>query len=520
MLLVLAVAWSVVSAIVSDAWRVSLLGTVGRDVTALMFLACAGLWGLGRLTRSGTRDLLAVVAPVALATSALVGVAQVAFDVRSGSLALAAGRPTGLTSNPVYFGALCAGGLVGALAHSRARRSPVLLVSAALLGIAVSLSGSRVALGAALLGLLTLVARRRDRAAAEVAGFGGVALGAGIVLDRAIGQGRNGLDRVSSGGGGGRLDVWRYSIHSWWERPIVGFGPGQFRAAVQHRFDAEFVRANATDDLTQAWFDAHNVVINVLVAVGVVGTVLIAAWVVTAARRSRGPLLWTIAPIATTWLLQPVSIYTLPLCCVLFGAAYVECPAHEVLTVGPDNNTTPRIRAWPSAVAITIGCLLGMWLVVADFRLSRSADHGDPAAAASAASMYLGDPVVDDLVAQIIARSSSSRAVRIDVLEWRRHAADHEPNRPYWWSSIAAWQIGLDDFDGAADSLEVAFELQPNNVRTEEIAAQLAYEVRDEAALAQSLDRLCTLGNPEACDTDAGEVLSEAEAADDRGATP
>ena len=57
----------------------------------------------------------------------------------------------------------------------------------------------------------------------------------------------------------------------------------------------------------------------------------------------------------------------------------------------------------------------------------------------------------------------------------------------------------------------MAFELQPNNIRTEEVEATARVRTpRRTERLAASLAQLCALGNPDACTMDAGEVLSEA----------
>ena len=497
-----AIGWTIVSALASDAWRVSLLGTVGRDLSALMFIGCAALWGVGRLTSESSRNTLLIVVLASLLISGVVGIIQVGLDIRAGVLSLASGRPTGLTSNPVYFGALSAGGLVGSLALRRTLRSVWLVPVSIVLGVSTTLSGSRVALAAALVCLVGLVTAHRERLTVGLSALGFTSLALGVAVDRLIGQGRNSFNRLADGAAGGRGEVWKYGLRAWWDRPMLGYGPGQFRAAVQRHFTVDFVRDSATDDLRQAWFDAHNVVISLLVTVGLVGAALIAAWAVTWAVRCRGPLVWVLGPIALTWLLQPVSIYTLPLGCVLFGAAGRE--GGKKLAWGP------RVG---HRSAMALGACLGMWVLMADVRLSSSERHNDPDEAVSAASMYLGDPVVDDIVGQITARSADSLETRRVVLDWRTRAVEHEPNRPYWWSSLASWQIGLDDLKAADRSIARAFALQPYNVRTEQVEAMLAYQLRDEARLTASLARLCALGTPEACITDAGEVLAEAEAA-------
>ena len=104
--LAFALAACLVSALVSGNAHGTVLGVIGRDLSWLTLLGSAGLWAIGRSVTSRGRAAVEPLVIVALAVSALIGVLQVLLDVQVGSLALLVGRPTGLTSNPVYFGAL------------------------------------------------------------------------------------------------------------------------------------------------------------------------------------------------------------------------------------------------------------------------------------------------------------------------------------------------------------------------------------------------------------------------------
>jgi hypothetical protein len=89
----------------------------------------------------------AVVSGAALSSS--IGLLQYLNQAQYGIFALTAERASGLTTNPVYFGAMAAGafGIVVGRQSSNARTVPVDVALSAWFGIAIALSGARVALG-------------------------------------------------------------------------------------------------------------------------------------------------------------------------------------------------------------------------------------------------------------------------------------------------------------------------------------------------------------------------------------
>ncbi len=150
---------------------------------------------------------------------------------------------------------------------------------------------------------------------------------------------------------------------------MTGWGFGRFQAAVQGKYSPEFVAATARSDIGQPWFDAHNIFIGTLVAVGAIGFVLIWGWVALAARRCAGPLAWGAAALFVTWLLQPAALPTLPLAALMFGAAAVERrSADGVPASGPPIWGRRRL----AGAALALGILLGGLLVVNDVNLYRS----------------------------------------------------------------------------------------------------------------------------------------------------
>jgi O-antigen ligase len=499
MILAAALGWTIVSSVLSPAPRSALLGFVGRDLSALTVVAAAGCWALGRAVTERGRNLLVAVVMWAGAAGALMGIVQVLADITSGPLALLGARPTGFYANPVYFGAISSVVLLAAVASWTTSRWRLYVIPLVVGGLATSLSGSRVALAAALVTAGALVLARRTRETAVGAGLAVASLVAGVALDRSVGGGRNAADRVLEGAGGGRTSVWRYGVEAWIDRPLSGYGFGQFRPAVQHRFSSDFVRDYAPDDLTQAWFDPHNVGVGVLVAVGLVGAGLLLGWVFVASigvRRSGHPLAWALLPLVFHWLLQPVSLVTLPLAMLAFGAA------------GP----RVTIEAGRRHVAgLVVGATLGLGLVAADVALRRAADAADGDRAAQVAELFWDDPIVSDVVAQVWAFDTSGGGSEQE-LSWRRRAAESEPDRPFWWTQLARTELTAGRVADAEVSNRRALELQPTNARALRTEAMLAIERDDLSRLEDTLRRLCPV-SPADCDLDATELIEDRRAA-------
>lgn len=503
-LLIGALGWAVLSAVLSPLPRSALIGTASRDLSVLTVVLAAGVWVLGRQVSSRGRVVAPYVVVWALVASALVGILQVLADVRSGPLGLAGGRPQGFAANPVYFGALCSAGLAAAVSLIDDWSRRWMWGAVLPLGIATSLSGSRVALLAAVLSAGLIVSVRRSRVAWLSATIAIGSLAAGVGMDRLFGAGRNAADRLISGSGGGRTQVWWYGLEAWVDRPILGHGIGRFRPAVQHRFSADFVQKYAVDEITQAWFDPHNLLVNVLVTTGAVGFVAFVAWVAACGVRCRGPLAFALVPIGLSWMLQPVGIVVLPLAALMLGVAMSGSDEAVVIN--------RRVLLWLGSV----GALMALYVLAADVELRRAADALDGPRAARAASLYADDSVVADVVAQVYRFDDSipDRAER--RLDWQRTAAFAEPDRPYWWSQLAIRYIEAGSFDEAQDSLVRARELQPFNIRTLRVEVILALRSGDDDSLESLLADSCELGL-DLCGSDVDQIRADFTAAIEDG---
>ena len=521
----LAVGWTVIAGAVSGEARSALAGFAGRDLSALVVLGAAALWAVARQTSASGRRWLPIAVVGSATAAAVVGLLQVVADADGGPLALASGRPASVLTNPVYLGAVAAVGLVVATERLSSSKWWPWAAASTLCGIGVSLSGSRVAFVAAPVAVFTLMATRRDRCTAVAGGTALLSLAVGVGVDRWLGAGRNAADRLADGSGSGRFEVWGYGIRAALDKPVFGYGFGRFRPAVQGRFSTEFVRDNAANDATQAWFDAHNVFITVFVAVGLIGVLLFGAFVVSCLRSARGPLAWGLLPIAAHWLLQPVSLFTLPLAAIMLGAAMppVTVSASQVEHVDDldtptdaavDAGTSRCVNVLPKPALLRnlaiLGLFLGSVVVIADGLLSRAADAKDANAAATVGDVYLGDPVVSNVVAQVYAADPSVADPLTEVIRWRERSTRTEPDRPYWWTQLAEAQIAAQRYGDAQASIDRALELQPTNVSAWLMQGLLSVRTDDREQLVEALDRLCELGQPE-CELDVDELLADNE---------
>jgi hypothetical protein len=482
-------ATAVVSAVLSADPRASLVGFYGMETSVAVTLGAFAMWALGRATSAPSRRLLPGVLASALGVNALVGVLQVVLRIDSGDLGVEPGRASGLTPNAVYFGALMAGAAVmcAAQALGRAHRR-LWLVGVVAFAMASTLSGGRIALGALIAGTAYVVIRHARDARARLG------VGASAVLGGALGtiivrlmQTTSVTERVTDSGLTGRAEAWRFGLQAFAERPVFGWGLGRYRAAAQSHFDVAFVRRYAPNELSQAWFDPHNVLVNLLVGVGAVGLIVFLGFAISILRTSRGPLAVGAGVIALSWLVQPAALATFPLALLMLGAAStveVEAPAGT------------RFRRF---VVVALAMSFVAWIGGVDLAVRHAADQGDVVDAEAALEWMPGDPVLSHLVAQLwMYEALDDPAAGPQAIEWSKKVVDSQPDRPYWWSRLATRQLLLGDSDDAKSSLDRALELSPWNADAWTVMLAYAQTVND-AGLEQRASEVVCLLELDAC---------------------
>jgi O-antigen ligase len=457
----LLIGWALFVGLVSDAPISSIFIVNGRWDSVLWLSAALGMWALGRRLSPRGRVVLGMAFLGACAASGLVGLLQATFDITYEPLVAQGRRASGFGVNPVYFGATMAGAagfcIRTYISGDRGWRSRWALAGVAIGVLLVTLSGSRVALASCLVLIVVGIAIARSGRALLLIPAAACGVLVATLLQRRGGNAESSAaDRLTAGGIWPRARIWSYGWRAFLDRPITGYGLGRFRPATQRFFSPEFVRREATDDLLQAWYDAHNVVAQVTVSLGVVGLALFAWFVVSAARRSHGPLLWATSAIAICWMLEPPSHVTYGLAALLLGASQLDR--------GEDTGVDEPARMSRSmtVAACVAAALLSGWAIVSDLTLKVAYESGSVEDARRA---VLWNPL-DATVMQTVSTAVLDPAhyddeIAAEVLDWSERATELEPGLPFMWAQLGIRQVLFGDVDGGRASLEHAIELEP-----------------------------------------------------------
>ena len=479
-------AWVTLSSSLSDAPGVALLGAYGRDTSAVILIGAVGGWAIARHLSEDGRQLLVPVMLGCLVLNALVCILQVVTRAPGGTLSLVNGRAFGLLTGPIFFGALMAGGasLVSAGVGGLSRRPTLILVG--VFAACANLSGSRFPVALGLAGVVVVLAlQRRTRSVVSFV----LAYLLGLVLS--TGLSAFFTSNVSAAGradseAAGRLRAWRYGLEAVVDRPLFGWGAGNFRPAVQGRFSADFTSRHARDELSQIWFDPHNIVVAFAVGFGIVGLVLCGAFVWFAVQRVSGPLLAFAAVVAASWLLEPAALVTLPIALVALGAAFRPSDV-------PDAETHASPAKHLGTLLALVGVMAGMTFLVIDVRLANAIKSNQPDRVAEAARWTPWDPVAANAVAAAYFNGADDAASRQTALGWMKRSRDRQPDWPFYHNAIAEIYLSLDDPEAARAELEAALELQPWNVQSLELMLEVARRTEDAERLADATAALCLM---------------------------
>jgi O-antigen ligase len=487
--------WAVVGAAASGApWR-SFLGQVdGNSQSVLIFAGVFGFWALARSLSDRGRALVGPVIVAALGVSALIGVLQIVLDIRSGPLASVGGRANGLESNAAYFSApLCAAvAWCATISESAAEaRSRLLgLAGVVFFALAIGLSGTRISIIAITVAIAVLCFRARNLRSLRVVGAAIAGLGSSLVLQRLFlsgaRSGANTVERFAAGGTRDRIEVWKAGMSAFRDRPILGWGLGRVRVGIQHHFTPEFVRLYQPDDSTSGWTDVHNFIVQMLVAVGIVGVVALTVFVLVAFRKVDFGLALAAVAVSINWLLQPAVISSLAVAAIFLGAA--------AMRLAPAEQSRRRTRA-ATVSAVAVGVTAALALIAADVHLKVAVQAGDMAGIRTAAAWYGNDPfVIDEFVLGSYQQHlASDQPARVAAA---RRAVAAEPDVPTWWNELAMTQWDSGDFAGMRASIEAALELQPNHVRSWVQLTAYAKHVGDAQLEAVARSHACELGAP------------------------
>jgi hypothetical protein len=371
-------------------------------------------------------------------------------------------------------------------------------------GIAIALSGSRVALGSAVLvGVVVVAVRRSRRGVLDLVGLvGGV--GIGTVITSTFGSGLSAVNRVASDSAGDRGETWSYGLDAFRDRPLLGWGLGQFRPAVQGRITEDLARAMGADR-DRTLFDAHNLVVGVAVSLGVIGLVVVGVLGVLIARKARGGLAVGACALALSWLLQPMGLATFPLALLLFGASLPGVLAAAPTSQVDTEAMPPALwmfagRRWLALLLIP-GLCAGMYLAAVEASIQRAGTDGNAAELERWVGRLPADPVLSDIAAQAWQAVAPLDASAVDrSLEWSDRAVSLQGDSSRWWIRHAIRQYSFDRPEEALTSVRAGRRLEPNSWLGVDFELFLLDELGDESGLEDLMPLGCALGVPRCVD--------------------
>lgn len=475
-------------------WR-SILGQVdGNTQSVLIFFGVFGFWALARTMSDRGRSLVGPVLIAGLGASSFVGVLQILFNIQGSVLAPFDGRASGLEGNAAYFSmtvcaavAWCAS-MSESAGNTRLRRFS--LAGVAFFSLAIGLSGSRGSVLAIAAVCIAVCVRARNLRSLRVGLAVVVGLGASLVMQRVTHLAASTADRFAAVGTNGRVQMWKAAMSGFADRPFLGWGAGRARPAIQEHFTADFVRLYQKDDIMGAWNDVHNMVIQMLVTVGIVGVLFLTVFLVMAFRKVDFGLALAAVAISLNWLLQPSTLSSLALAAIFLGAA-----AARIAKPAEPSRPDGRWLRTVTASSVGIGLIAALGLVVADINLRQAFKSGDQAAVRSAAGWFGEDPfVIDFFIMDSYRTDDPDRMAERTKLALREVAA--EPDVPRWWNQLAMTQWDSGDLDGMRASIEHALALQPNHVRSWVQMTAYAKRVGDTELEGIARTHACNLGAP------------------------
>jgi O-antigen ligase len=459
-------AWIAISAVAAPDHTTAFWGLFGWGTGALFALAVVGCWAAGVAAGPAgaawiERGLLA-----AAGINAAVAVLQSLTSLSTLQLDLVDGRPAGLMGNPVFLGGLCAGAVWLAARPAQARLLPRLAL-VVLLVAGTELSGSRLALALAALVVVVIVATGALRAAVVVAGCVALGIAAGALIGH-VGTATTVTARGEvSSGARPRVETWLSARHAIARDPLLGSGPGRFRAATSPYRTLRLVRAEGADRL---FADAHNLPVEYAVTTGLPGAMLMLLWLALVVRRAgwRAPLAGFGLVVLAVHLVEPQNVVLTPLALLALGAA--------APIAGPAPRVVPAAGQFLFVVA---GLGTAGLLLLGSFHLQQARLDFDLGHARRARQLLPAWPEPDRQLALVWTFTAKARGQPqlLDVARrWRRTAAERDPTDPKLWNDLAGAELEAQLRGPAQDHFRRALEHDPWSTRALNGLGQVALD--------------------------------------------
>jgi len=479
----------VVSAIVSTSPTLATFGLYQHGTGWIFMALLAGWWALGTGFGPADRHLLETALVAGAVVNAILAILQQLFGLSGLGLEGLDGQPDGFMGNPVFMAALLAASLT-LLAPRFAAEPRRWWLPVGLVGLGLGVAGERLP---ALLAVVVVawfavsawMARRRDPGSAgggwrRALEYAGLAVGA-LLVGSGLAKLRGGLGVVSHTASssssetyGQRFHAWAAATHAFGAHPILGAGPGQFRAATSAYFTAADIRADGS--ILGTFPDAHNFIVEYAVTTGIIGLGLLVAWLAFSVRGRSGPLLGFAAVIGAIELAEPLNVVITPLAFIALGGAALHLGA-KATGGGTDaggaptpSPTPPRWVGPAGAVLAALGAIAGLLLVIGDVSFESGRvqiiDSNYPAAVqkASTANSLLGqwpDPATELASANLALSNGTRSAAQAAAIHWAKVAIMRDPTNAQLWTTLAQYQGSAGAQDAARASALKAISYQP-----------------------------------------------------------
>ncbi|HMD46718.1 MAG TPA: O-antigen ligase family protein [Acidimicrobiales bacterium] len=422
----------------------------------LFIVALAGCWALGTALNDVDRHLLESSIIAAAVVNAVMAIFEEFFDVSRIGLPQAYPSIVGLLGNPVFLCALLAGSL--ALLGTRFRQVPrQWWLPVALIGVGLGLGAERLGLvlavvvagfevwdgfGAPGTGRVGPAVRAQQHRAL---GFAGLVIG-GLLVGSLIGRLRaatgGALSHLASstaqGTYGQRFGAWASALHAIAHRPLIGYGPGQFRSATSAYYSYAAWRIEPGSQFS----DAHNIFLQYATTTGLLGLAALVVWLVFAFGHRRGRLVGFALILLVSELVEPVNAVITPLAFMALGAAALSMRDGAP----PPGTRAPRWAGWTAVVCAALAAVPAVALVVGDAALNRSAaqfsvaQDQDALVSAGTANTLLSpwpEPATRlSLIHQYLALGHH-HAQAADAIGWAKVALARDPTYSFLITNVA-----------------------------------------------------------------------------------
>jgi hypothetical protein len=158
---------------------------------------------------------------------------------------------------------------------------------------------------------------------------------------------------------GQRLMAWREGLRAFTHHLLIGAGPGQFRSVTSFLFPLSFVKPSPGEVFT----DAHNFIVEYLTTTGILGTLALLCWLAVILSKARGPLAVAAIVLIAIELAEPLDAAVFPVALAALGAAG-PLSRYESSHHIPDRVRQRRPGDGPAAFPVAVRAIVGAFTVV------------------------------------------------------------------------------------------------------------------------------------------------------------